>query len=383
MLACRRVGSLRLYRCRRERAVGLCEEPHVAAAYLLGIGVEDIVGKQNVGDGIGLHEVAHVLGEIAVVDNVYFLERVEQVARQGIAEAVLENHQPPAIASACPHLHNSHVAAHEGAVGSAVAVLELVEERSVDGLALAHNLVIGVELIVGICGGVVNAIGNIIDEILGGSLQRDVSGIAIHASDKAPYHLARVALQRAERHLGNLGKLLCGIVCAKRCPVVVGTQEDVLAGMFPQNGIDIHGMNVRCEVSMYVVDGKPLLVRAFACLLGTVVVYGRGDNHAVYVHILPERLLVFVGRLRIGHSSVGSSSISHQRPHLVALAHDDDALVGYLRVLVGKRTVGKLAHVALAQLLVHAVGVIFLLVFCLCCRRGGGMEGHGIVGRCY
>ena len=67
----------------------LCKEFQIAAAELRVVGVENVVGKEYVGNIVVMDIFHHVLGEIARIDHMHLLEREEKIAWQGIAETVL------------------------------------------------------------------------------------------------------------------------------------------------------------------------------------------------------------------------------------------------------------------------------------------------------
>ena len=116
--------------------------------------------------------------------------------------------------------------------------------------------------------------------------------------------------------------------------MVVGAQEDILLGMFAQRGVDIHRLHVGREMTDHVVDGRALRIGALAHLLRTVVLHGGRDDHAIHIH-LGEGLLILVGGLGIACAALAGAAVGHQRTHMVARAHDDDACIGDLRILIG------------------------------------------------
>ena len=317
--------------------------------------------------------LAHVLGEITEIDYMDLFERIEKVTGEGVAKTVFQDEHSAPVADRGAHAGDAGVAAHEGAVGPAAAVFVLVEEDALVGLALAGDLVVGVDDVVGIGGGVVGAHGDVVDEVLGGVLDGYVLGIAVHAADKAVDDTALVGGEGFERYTGNTGELLGGIEGAKGGPVVVGAQEDVFGGMVAQGGIDIDGTDVGIEVAVDVADGGLLGIGAAAGLLGTVVVGGGGDDHAVDVDGGAEGALVGIGGLGILHAATGAAAIGHEGPDGGTAADDDDAVVGNLGVLVGRQVVVVLADVALVHLMV--VGGVFALFD----GSVGGMEGDVVV----
>ena len=301
------------------------------------------------------------------------LKGVEQIAGDGIAEAVFEDHQPSAVLRGCPHTGNLRITAHKRAVSPAAAIFVTVEEHTLIGLSHTDHAVFIIDGVIDVGRGVGHITGHVVDEILRGILDGDVLRVAIHAAHIAVYHLTVVAREVAEGHTCHLCKFLCGIVGAQRCPVVVCTQEDILIGMFPQRGIDIHGFHVGRQMADHVVDGRALGIGTLAHFLGTVVFHRRGDDHTVDVHV-GEGVLVFVGSHGIACASSAGAAKGHQGAHLLAAAHDDDAGIGYLGILVG-------CHVVL----VVVGGVCLLGLFCdgrdfLVFRLTDGTIGTGVEG---
>ena len=73
-------------------------------------GMYEIVGKENVRDGIIIYISDDILGEIAAVNHMNLLKRTEQIAGQGIAVAVFQNHETPAVTGRCAYGHGLGVA---------------------------------------------------------------------------------------------------------------------------------------------------------------------------------------------------------------------------------------------------------------------------------
>ena len=266
------------------------------------------------------------------------LEAIEQVARNGVAEAVLEDDESAAVLCRCSHARDLRVTAHERTVGAAAAVLEAEEEGTLVRSAHADHAVVLIDGVVRIGRGVGHVARHVVHEVLRSLLDGDVLRVAVHAAHVAVYHLPVVARQRPEGHARHLGELLRGIIGAQRCPVVVCAQEDILLRVSSQRGVDIHRLHVRSQVTVHVVNRRPLRSCAVPHLLRTVVFHRRGDHHTVDVHV-GERLLVFVGRLRIARAALARAAVGHQCAHPLSRAHDDDARIGNLRVLVGPHVV--------------------------------------------
>ena len=60
--------------------------------------MDQVVGKEDVRNGVAVDKVNHVLQEIATVHNMDLLKRGEEVGGQRIAIAVLENQQTTVVA---------------------------------------------------------------------------------------------------------------------------------------------------------------------------------------------------------------------------------------------------------------------------------------------
>ena len=91
------------------------------------------------------------------------------------------------------HPGNSGITAHEGTVGTTIAVFILIEEDAFVWLAFAYDLVVAVDFIIRIIGFVFYVLWNIIDEIFRGILQGNIMRIAIHTSYVSMYHFSFIA----------------------------------------------------------------------------------------------------------------------------------------------------------------------------------------------
>ena len=169
------------------------EESRVFLAYLIRICIEDIVGKQNISYLIIADIFAHILGEISIIDYMDFLKRIEQVAWKSISETILQDHDTAMIVDIGFHPGNSGVTAHEGTVGSTIAVFILIEEDAFVWFAFAYDLVVAVDFIIRIIGFVFYVLWNIIDEIFRGILQGNIMRITIHTSYVSMYHFSFIA----------------------------------------------------------------------------------------------------------------------------------------------------------------------------------------------
>ena len=236
--------------CRRREVglIALSEELLITDTELGVIGIEDVVGKKDVGDLVAAHIFHHVFGEITGIDNMHFLKRKEKITRQGIAKTVFQYQHPTTIMRRGNHLGDLGVSTHESAIGSAVSILVVVEELALESLAHARDVIVFVDGIWRIIRVILHPIGLVIDKILRSILDGHVLGIGIHASHIAMHHLSGVAVQILERHFGHTGKFLGGIKCAQWCPMMVSAQIDVFVGMFAQCGIYIHSQHTTIEL---------------------------------------------------------------------------------------------------------------------------------------
>ena len=99
-----------------------------ALAGLGRVGERDAMGEEQVGDAVAVDVFHHIAGEVAEVDDMDLLERVEQVAGKGITVAVFDDEQPAAVLGRCHYLGGVGVSAHEGAVGGVAAIFVFPEE---------------------------------------------------------------------------------------------------------------------------------------------------------------------------------------------------------------------------------------------------------------
>ena len=75
----------------------LGEKPQVIGIGMTGVGFEDIVGKQDVCNLVLMDIIHHILGEVSGINDMYLFKRVEEIAWQGIAKAVLQYQQPASV----------------------------------------------------------------------------------------------------------------------------------------------------------------------------------------------------------------------------------------------------------------------------------------------
>ena len=67
----------------------LGEESHVSPIGMAGVSFENIIGKEDIGDMVLINVVNHITGEVAGVNDMYFFEGKEEIARECIAETIL------------------------------------------------------------------------------------------------------------------------------------------------------------------------------------------------------------------------------------------------------------------------------------------------------
>ena len=108
-----------------------------------------------------------ILREVASIDNVDLLERVEQVARYGIAVAIFQEEHAATIRYRRSHLCNLIIATHKRAVGIARAVVKLKEVLASNRPSVACYGVVLVDDIVNLCGLVLNVARCVIDKVFG------------------------------------------------------------------------------------------------------------------------------------------------------------------------------------------------------------------------
>ena len=78
-------------------AACLGEEPQIIGIGVAGVGLEDVVGKQDVCNLVLMDIIHHILGEIPGINDMYLFKGVEEIAWQGIAKAVLQYQEPTSV----------------------------------------------------------------------------------------------------------------------------------------------------------------------------------------------------------------------------------------------------------------------------------------------
>ena len=144
----------------------LVEKAEIGAVDVRGVGLEDVVGEEDVGNLVLGHVGLHVFGEVARVDNVNLGEGVEEVAGQGVAEAVFEDDESAIAGGGGANDGQTGVTAHEGTVGTGTAVTIMLEIDALTRTTFAKNVVVLVDGVVDIGGGVGDAAWNVVDEVL-------------------------------------------------------------------------------------------------------------------------------------------------------------------------------------------------------------------------
>ena len=190
-----------------------------------------------------------------------------------------------------------------------------------------------VNLVVNVCGGVPDAFGRVIHEILRRLLDSYVLGIGVHSADIVMYDVLVIVKQVAERHFSHFGKLLRGIVCTQRCPMVVGTKEYRLISVLAQNGIHINRLHAVNEVFMHIDNSREHRARLVLHLVGEIILGRVGDDHTVNVHRAAKCLLVFVDCFGISFAAFSPSTVYH-RAGSGSSADNDDATRGNLGFFV-------------------------------------------------
>ena len=122
----------------------------------------------------------------------YLFERVEEIARYSIAEAVLQDEQAATVVCAGLDTGNAGVAAHESTVGSTATILETMEKDTLMWTPHADDTVVLIDGVIGIGRGIGDVAWHIIDKVLWGIFYRDILRIAVHVTYKVVYYLAVV-----------------------------------------------------------------------------------------------------------------------------------------------------------------------------------------------
>ena len=97
----------------------------------------DIVVEHNVGDVVVLDILLEILVEIAAVDDMNLFERIEQITRNGVAEAVFNEKDVSTVASGSLDLYYLRVTTHKCAIGT--CSLEADEEVAFGRFTLFNN----------------------------------------------------------------------------------------------------------------------------------------------------------------------------------------------------------------------------------------------------
>ena len=360
VFASRGVGSGRLLRCggvrcacgvggfanasrcgggrRRSGVTGLAQEAQIGPVDVRGVGLKDVVGKENVRDFVVGDVGLHVFGEVARVDDVNLGEGVEEVAGEGVAEAVFEDDESAVAGRGGADDGQTGVAAHEGAVGAGASIAIMLEIDATARMTFADDAIVLVDRVVNVGGRVGDVARHVVDEVFGGIFERNVLGIGIHAAHIAVNDFAIVGAEGAEGDAGDLGKGLGGVESAEGCPVVVGAEVDVLSGVLAEGSIDINGLDAGIEEGVGGTDVGVLRTRDAARFVGAVIFDGGGDEHAIDVHAR-EGGMVEVGGAGIADAAFAAATEGHESADVFPAAGDDDAGVGDFGVVVGREMV--------------------------------------------
>lgn len=70
----------------------------------------EIIAEHDIGDTVVVNIIGQILGKVAAIYHMYLLKRGKQVARNGIAEAVLQYQQPTWNPGICLNLRHLRIA---------------------------------------------------------------------------------------------------------------------------------------------------------------------------------------------------------------------------------------------------------------------------------
>ena len=105
-----------------------------------------------------------------------------------------------------------------------------------------------------------------------------------------------------------------------------------------ERGVDVDSLHTRIEQGVGGADIGILRARNAARFVGTIVFYGRGNEHAVDVHARKGGV-VEVGGASIAHTTFAAATEGHEGAHILSAARDDDAGVGDFGVVVSREIV--------------------------------------------
>ncbi len=310
----------------------------------VGLGVCQVVGEEDVGDAVLSHIAAYVLCEVAAVDHVDFLEGIEQVGADGIAEAVFEHEQPATVVGAGGDFDQTVVATAEDAVGRThILGLEIVEfeEVALLGVALLDDtLPFLVERVDGVESAVVGLARNVAYEVFGRFFDSQVARETIHGAHIVGRDDGVVGVEAVERHLSHTGKFLGGIVGAEWSPMVVGARIDGLVGMLRQRCVDVDRNDGVVQGGEERIDALAFVARERRGAVGHIESCGGGDGHAVDADAGGKRVVVGIDRAGVAYHALAAVGIGADGTYSATVAHNQDALASRMERSVGADGVG-------------------------------------------
>ena len=122
----------------------------------------------------------------------HLLEGIEEVARQSIAKAVLQDEHAATVVCAGLDTGDSGVATHEGAIGGSAAVFEVMEENALMWAPHTDDTVVFVNGVIDVGRAVGDIAWHVIDEVLWGVLHGNILRITVHVANKAVNYFAVV-----------------------------------------------------------------------------------------------------------------------------------------------------------------------------------------------
>lgn len=168
---------------------GVLQHLEITTGCCLGTNVNEIVGKEHVGDAVVCNVIGYTVREITEVYDVDFFESAEEERWKGVAVAIFEDHESASVFLVGDYADGACVASHECAIGSATSVAVWNEERTRRGLAFACSAsILSQGVSYELCGvGIV--LGQIVDKVLGGSFHGQILRKCVHRSNVIVHHL--------------------------------------------------------------------------------------------------------------------------------------------------------------------------------------------------
>ena len=131
---------------------------------------------------------------------------VEEVAGEGVAEAVFEDDESAVAGRGGADDGQTGVAAHEGAVGAGASIAIMLEIDATARTTFADDAIVLVDRVVNVGGRVGDVARHVVDEVFGGIFERNVLGIGIHAAHIAVNDFAIVGAEGRKGSAGDLAK---------------------------------------------------------------------------------------------------------------------------------------------------------------------------------